>query len=115
MKPKTRLRPLFDGTITIADGTFAVMGVDVQPNETFTLPFIRDIDLHFQQQFSLYEENFWLPTDIRISGTFTISILGLSLPRIGLEQTSAMYDYAVNISIPDSILRRPHIQTDSNA
>ena len=31
MTPRTRFKPLFDGTITIADGTFAVMGVDVRP------------------------------------------------------------------------------------
>jgi hypothetical protein len=115
MTPRTRLRPLFDGVITIADGTFAVMGVDVKPNETFTIPFVRDLDLTYRQQFSLYDEDFWLPTDIRISGSFTVSVLGLSVPKISLEQTSAMYDYAVNIAIPDSILHQPHLRTDSSA
>jgi hypothetical protein len=115
MRPKTNTRPLFDGTISIAEGTYAVMGVDVKPNETFVLPFVKDIDLQFKQQFSLYDSIFWMPTNIRISGGLTVRIVGFSLPRIGLEQTSVMYDYAVNVPIPDSILQKPRLSVDSTA
>lgn len=115
MTPKSRLKPLFDGTIIIADQTFAVIGVDVTPNETLVFPFVKDISLHYLQKFSLYDSLFWMPTDIRITGTFTISIIGFSLPRIGIEQTSSIYDYAVNVAIPDSILHHPRLTVDSSA
>lgn len=115
MTPKTKTRPLFDGTIMIAEGTYAVMGVDLKPNETFVLPFIKDFDLRFKQQFSLYDSIFWMPTDIRVSGGLTVRIIGFSLPRIGLDQTSVMYDYAVNVPIPDSVLQKPRLTVDSSA
>jgi hypothetical protein len=115
MIPKSRLRPLFDGTITIAEGTYAVIGVDVKPNETLNIPFLKDIDLRFRQQFSLYENTFWMPSDIRISGSVTISLVLFSLPRIGIEQTSSIYDYAVNAPIPDSVLQKPRLRVDSSA
>lgn len=113
--PKSRTRPLFDGTIMIADRTFAVVAVDVQPNETFTMPFIRDIELRYRQQFALYEKKYWMPADIRITGGLTVSIAGLSLPRIGIEQVSSIYDYELNIPIPDSILQRRRLSVDSAA
>jgi len=115
MTPKSRFKPLFDGTITIADGTFAVMGVDVRPNETFIIPFLRDIDLRYRQKFSLYDSLYWMPTDIRIVGGVTVSIVGFSLPRIGIDQTSSIYDYAVNVQIPDSILHQRRLRVDSTA
>lgn len=115
MTPTTNLRPLFDGIITIADGTFAVMGVDVKPNETLNIPFLRDIDLRYRQQFSLYDGLFWMPTDIRISGAFSVSLIGFSLPRIGIEQTSAIYEYRLNDPLPDSMRGRPRVSVDSLA
>jgi hypothetical protein len=115
MIPKSRLRPLFKGIITIAEGTYAVMGVDVKPNETFTFPFIKDIDLSYKQQFALYDSLFWMPIDNRISGGLSLSIIGITMPRIGIEATSSIYDYAVNIEIPDSILHKSKLVVDSNA
>ncbi len=115
MIPKSRLRPLFQGTIMIAEGTYAVMGVDVKPNETFTFPFIKDIDLRYRQQFALYDTIFWMPIDNRINGALSISLMGFSLPRIGIDITSSIYDYAVNITIPDSVLHKRSLTVDSLA
>ena len=113
--PKSRTTPLFSGTIMIADITFAVMGVDLKPNETLTMPFIRDIDLRYRQQFALHDSIFWMPADIRIDGGFAISIIGFSLPRIGIEQVSSIYDYALNAEIPDSIVEQRPVTVDSSA
>jgi hypothetical protein len=115
MQPKSRARPLFDGIITIADGTFAVMGVDVRPNESFSIPFLRDVNLRYRQQFALYNSIFWMPADIRINGGISVGIPGLVLPRVGIEQTSAIYDYSINVAIPDSIITRARLTTDSAA
>ncbi len=115
MTPKTRLRPLFDGTIMIAEGTYAVMGVDVKPNEAFIIPFVKDLDLRYRQQFALYDTLFWMPTDIRINGGITIGFIGISVPRIGLEQVSSIYDYKINVAIADSIFQKRHRTVDSSA
>jgi len=113
--PKSRIRPLFKGTITIADETFAVMGVDLKPNETFTIPFIKDLELNYRQQFALYDTLFWMPIDNRISGGLSISIVGISMPRIGIDITSSIYNYEINTPIPDSILHKPKLSIDSSA
>ena len=115
MTPKSRLKPLFDGIITIAEGTFAIMGVDVRPNESFTLPFVKELSLRYRQQFALYDSLFWMPTDIRIDGEFSISFVGISLPRIGFNAVSSIYDYKINLPLPDSILQQRRLTVDSSA
>lgn len=115
MTPRTRTVPLFQGTITIAGGTYALMGVDVTPNAAFRIPLVASSRLRYRQQFGLYESTFWMPADIRIEGEFTISVIGFSLPRIGFDQTSVISDYAINTAIPDSIFRKPRLVIDSSA
>ncbi len=114
MEPKTKLKPLFRGTITIADRSFAVVGVDLVPNETFNFPFLRDIDLRYRQQFALYDSLFWMPADVRIEGGFNI-LAGLGIPRVGFHQVSSIYNYELNVPVPDSVLNRRTVTTDSLA
>jgi hypothetical protein len=115
MTPKSRLKPLFEGTITIADRSFAVVGVDLRPNETFTLPFIKEIALRYRQQFALYDSLFWMPADIRIDGGFSVSIMGIGIPRVGFRQVSSIYNYELNVPIPDSVLAQDRVTVDSAA
>lgn len=115
MTPKTSTVPLFTGTINIAGDSYALIGVDVEPNEAFIIPFVKDWHLRYRQQFSLYDSTFWLPTDIRIEGAFDVGFPGLSLPRIGISQTSVISGYAVNVPIPDSIFHKPRLVVDSTA
>lgn len=114
MTPKSRLQPLFDGTISIASGTYAVVGVDVRPNEALTFPFVKDVDLRYRQQFALYDSTYWMPADMRVDGGFSISLVGLSMPRIKINLASTIYDYAINATIPDSIFSKPHLVVDSS-
>jgi hypothetical protein len=113
--PRTRTTPLFRGTISIAGDSYALVGVIVEPNEAFILPFVKDRSLVYRQQFALYDGEFWLPADIRVEASFTVGLVGLTLPRIGLEQTSVMSDYRVNIPLPDTIFRKPRLTIDSSA
>ena len=115
MIPRTRTVPLFVGTVSIANDSYALVGVDVQPNEAFTIPFVKDKYLRYRQQFGLYERDYWLPADIRIDGAFSISVLGMSFPKFVLAQTSVITNYAVNVPIPDSIFHKPRLTIDSSA
>ena len=107
MIPKTRLVPLFRGTISIAEGSYAVAGIRVSPNEAFVIPFISALKLTYQQQFSLFDKEYWMPVDIRTEGFFQVGIAGLTLPGIGIESISSIYDCKVNPAIPDSIFHKP--------
>jgi hypothetical protein len=115
MMPRTKTVPLFDGTISIANETYALMGVDVEPNDAFLIPFVKEKELRYRQQFGLYEQTFWMPADIRIDAAFAIGILGFSFPRIVFHQTSVIYDYKINTLIADSVPMRPRLVVDSSA
>jgi hypothetical protein len=107
MTPKTRLVPLFEGVISIAEGSFAVAGISVSPNEAFVIPFITDLKLSYAQQFSLFENEYWMPVDIRINGFFQLGLAGLTFPGIGIESISSIYNCRINPTIPDSIFEKP--------
>ena len=113
--PRSRLTPLFSGTITVVDGSFALAGVEVVPNEAFILPFIKNMVLQYAQQFNLYENRFWMPADIRIEGFADVGITGFTFPRIGFQRTSVIYDYRINTEIPDSVFAKPRRWTSSAA
>lgn len=107
LNPKTRLVPLFHGTINIIGNTYAVVGVEVIPNEAYAIPFLSDFRFDYAQQFGLYDSIYWMPVDIRIKGWAEIGIAGFSFPRIGFEQVSSIYDYHINAAIPDTIFKKP--------
>ena len=115
MIPRTLTVPLFEGTVNIAGGSYALVGVDVQPNAAFQIPFTKDVSLRYRQEFGLYESSYWMPADIRIKAAFTLSVLGFSIPRVGLTQTSVISDYSINTTIPDSIFKKPRLVVDSSA
>jgi len=104
--PKSRLTPLFRGTLMIAGDSYAVAGVEVTPNEAFTFPLVSDFHYEYAQQFMLYEEQFWMPVDIRMKGRATFGLPGVRLPTISIEQVSSIYEYAINIPLPDTIFQK---------
>lgn len=115
MTPGTRTVPLFGGTIRIADSSYALMGVDVVPNEAMGIPFIKEKELRYRQQFALYADEFWLPIDITITARVKIGVAGFSFPALGFQQTSVLSDYAINVPLPDSIFKKPRLTIDSGA
>jgi hypothetical protein len=107
LSPKTRTTPLFHGSISVSDESFTLVGIEVSPNEAFAIPFINEIHLTYGQQFELMENRYWMPVDIRIKGTLEIGMMGLKLPKIGIESNSAIYEYHINEPIPDTIFHKP--------
>ena len=113
--PRSRIVPLFQGNISIADSSFAVMGIEVQPNEAFHFPFVSGIEIKYRQAYSLYDEKFWMPTNIAMAFGGKISFPGMSFPNIKFDQTSVIYDYQINTVIADTILKKPVLIVDSLA
>ncbi len=113
--PKSRIVPLFAGKISIAESSYAVIGIDLYPNEALNIPFISDLKLNYGQRYSLYANRFWMPTDITLEFGATVGIAGISIPRIVFDQTSVIYDYAINGGIPDSVFTRGTVVVDSSA
>ncbi|MFC1629482.1 DUF5686 family protein [Gemmatimonadota bacterium] len=105
MEPRNRLIPLLRGTVDIADSTWALVGIDLEPAEEIVFPFVNDLLVRWKQSFRL-QEGFWLPNDIRIEGGVEVGLGPIKIPRIGFSQTSVIYDYDVNTVIQDSIFTR---------
>jgi hypothetical protein len=104
--PKSRITPLFKGELDVIGDTYSLIAVDVSPNEAYTIPFVSRFDLRYKQQFGYYEDRYWMPMDISLSGVVEIGFAGLSFPRIGIEQASVIYDFKINRQLQDSIFRR---------
>ena len=98
MIPKSDTRPLFDGTISIIDGSFQVMEVDVRGNAALDLSPVSDIRI--RQRFDLFEHKFWLPVESKT--TFNVKLSFPPVPPILCEQYSLIYDYDINPDIPGS-------------
>jgi hypothetical protein len=112
--PGSRINPLFVGKIMIADSSYAVMGIDLRPNEAFNIPFTSELKLNFGQRYSLYDGRFWLPNDITMDVAAKIGFAVFSIPKIVFSQTSVIYDYRINSQIPDSIFRKGYLVIDSS-
>ncbi len=115
MIPRSRTTPLFEGTINIAGDSYALMGVDVVPNQAFSIPFAKEKSIRYRQQFGLYENSFWMPADIRIDASATITFAVISIPKIVFSQTSVITNYGINTTIPDSIFKKPRLTIDTMA
>lgn len=101
--PKTRLQPLFRGHISIAEGTYAVIEVDLTPNEAFHVPIIQQLNAHYQQQFRLYDGRFWMPSNFRFTAGFTVALPGWRLGDFVYQKSSVIYEYEINAEIPDTV------------
>ncbi len=106
LEPASRLVPLLRGEVRIAEGSWALVGIDLRPAETIPIPFVKDLAIHWRQGFRRQQEGYWLPGELRLVGGMTIVIGPISIPRMGIDQTSILYAYEVNVPIPDSIFAR---------
>ncbi|MEJ2053150.1 MAG: DUF5686 family protein [Calditrichaceae bacterium] len=113
--PTSILQPTFKGMISVLDEDYALLSVDLRPNENilFPPPF-QEWNLYYKQQFSNFGTDFWLPVDVRINGDLLIGFTGLQLPRIIYSQSSHLNDYEINVSLPDSLYKKDDlVQVDS--
>ena len=106
VSPKRKFQPLFEGTIFVLDEEFALLSVKLKPNHVVVFPPpIQDFNLYYEQQFSNFGGDFWLPVDVRIEGLIEVGVIGLRFPPIGFKQVSKMNNYQVNIELPDSLYK----------
>ncbi|TNE69411.1 carboxypeptidase-like regulatory domain-containing protein [bacterium] len=104
VKPKSKLATAFKGTISVLDEDYALLEVDLVPNESMLFPPpIKEFNLYYKQQFNNFGGDFWLPVDVRIDGTISIAMMGLKIPKISFNQVSKLSEYEVNIPLPDSL------------
>ena len=107
--PRSRIRPLFKGTISIAERSYAVMNVDFTPNEAYSIPLISELKFHYLQQFRLYEERYWMPVDYRVQGSARLGFAGLVNFKFVLNRYVVMSDYTINPVFADTVAMLPKL------
>jgi hypothetical protein len=104
--PRKKLQPTFIGTAWVLGRDYALLEVDLKPNEVVDFPPpVQEFDLSYRQQFSNYGGSFWLPVDMRIEGRVKIGMIGFRMPAVQFKQVSTLSGYEVNTAIPDSVFR----------
>jgi hypothetical protein len=102
--PRRIRQPLFEGTIWVLGRDYALLEVDLKPNDVVNFPPpVQDFNLAYKQQFSNYGGEYWLPVDMRIEGLIRIGMVGLRFPAINFSQVSRLSDYRINVDLPDSV------------
>ncbi|MCP4704365.1 MAG: hypothetical protein GY865_07125, partial [candidate division Zixibacteria bacterium] len=111
IEPKSNTKPLFIGTIDIADSSYEVVGVDVGFNEGFDMPIIDS--LTYSQRYAEFENNFWMPIEIRAKGNANIPFPGI--PPIAFTYIGTPYDYSLNLVHEDDTFDEFIMEVDKNA
>jgi hypothetical protein len=102
--PRKNLQPAFVGTAWVLGRDYALLEVDLKPNDVVDFPPpIQEFDLSYKQQFSNYGGSYWLPVDVRIEGKVKVGMIGFRMPAIQFKQVSRLSDYEINGEIPDSV------------
>jgi hypothetical protein len=108
--PNSKLQPTFEGTVAVLDEDFALLNVELKPGPSIRFPIpIQELNLYYRQQFRNFANSFWLPVDYRVGGDIKIGITGLQFPRIKYKRVTALSNYHINISLPDSLYKDEEI------
>ncbi|OGB60605.1 MAG: hypothetical protein A2Y94_03075 [Caldithrix sp. RBG_13_44_9] len=104
VEPRNKLQPMFIGKIAVLDQDFALLEVDLKPNEAVLFPPpIENFNLGYQQQFNNFGTKYWIPIDLRVNGSIKVGFIGLHFPSIIIRWISRLSDYQINPVLPDSL------------
>ncbi len=105
VQPRNRLKAAFVGRVSVLDGEFAMLDVQLEPGEAFLFPPPIDaFDVTYEQQFADFDAVYWLPVDLRARMAIDISFRRLlAFPTIVIDQVTRLTNYATNVPVPDSI------------
>ncbi len=77
--PRSSTRPLFVGTMDVADSTFDVLALDLGFNDAVGLGLVRN--LRYRERFADAGDGRWMPAEIRLNGEVRPHITAGGLPR----------------------------------
>ncbi len=105
VEPRNRLKTAFVGRLSVLDGVFAMLDVELTPGESFLFPPpIQNLKITYSQQFADFDGAFWLPVDLRARILLDIAMMRLlALPTIEINQVTRLTNYATNVATPDSL------------
>ncbi|MDD8017747.1 MAG: DUF5686 family protein [Bacteroidota bacterium] len=102
--PKSSVEPLLKGKILIDDATYAVVGADVETNEAWNFPLVKNFSLKILQSYADYN-GFWIPQYSEVEFAGEISAFGgmISFDKMKISEVFSTSSCKVNGTIPDSV------------
>lgn len=105
-EPKARMYPGFEGTLTIVEGTYQVIGAEFTPTDETAIPFVRRI--RYIQRYEQHADSVWLPMYQQISATVGVDVIkGLLSVQAQVAVETHVTDVQVNVPINDSVFTNP--------
>jgi len=104
-KPKLKTSAGFVGQIAVLDEKYALISAELKPGAAFLFPPpVNGVDIQYEQQFSSFGGDFWLPVDFKADMDVQIGFGGLlEFPKFKIRQLSSLTDFEVNVVLPDSL------------
>ncbi len=106
ISPLRDQEPLLKGMIYIADGTYALMMVDLELNKAALPQFFTQ--MHYKQRYELFENLFWMPVNLSLQAEGKISLI-IHL-QFSLKALSVLQDYRINKPFKKKVFDRVAIK-----
>lgn len=105
VEPDSRVSSTFRGTVTVLDSAYALLDAQLRPRASLsTSRVLKKVDIEFEQQFSNFGGDYWLPVDFRARRKLDVQVSALiSFSDVAIQQVSRLSDYQINVSLPDSL------------
>jgi hypothetical protein len=114
IEPKSNADPLFYGTIDIADSSYDVVQVEVGLNEAARFDFVDS--LRYSQRFALFDDEYWMPIEIRFGGEVHFGVKFPGIPKdLRFAHTASLYSYRFDEGHPKRTFDEYMIVVDDNA
>jgi len=92
----------FAGTIWIDQTDYTIAWLDLSTSKAVKFGPVKEI--HFQQTFGLFENNFYLPIDLRTN--VVVKFQMPVIPEIKFELLSVLQNYSINKGVDDSLFQK---------
>jgi len=114
IEPKNPDQPLFQGFIHIAASTFDVVEVDVGFSRRVHFPLFDS--LRYAQRFTRFENDYWMPIEVRFSGKvqFDVSLPGIP-KKLRFAHIASLYSYQFEVGHPKGTFNDYIVEVDRRA
>ena len=94
LTPRTELRPLFRGTMTISDSGYLLCSVRFAPNAGFQFPMLSIDTALIAQQYAHYEGRRWMPLEHHVTADLRFRFAGFPVGFVARYEKSVInYEY----------------------
>lgn len=103
--PKSDIRPLLKGEITIESSKYSLASVDLESGKGLRFPYVNDLVFKFKQSLGQIGK-YWLPNYVELYASLEVNFSGLlGIEPISFHQINNITGYQINRTVPDSVLK----------